>query len=117
MWIRKPFSFAKSDATYTVDLNPSDIEGVVAADGLIHNIIFNVGDSTSGTIAVKATPYGASASRPVKDSSGTAISIDLTGTDRDALVENWSIDSFSFTLASVNGTGLMTGYISTWISP
>lgn len=115
MWIRRPFSFAKTDGTYTVDLSPSDVESTFPADAIYHNIVFNVGDSTSGTIAILATPYGASASRPVKDSSGVAESIDLTGTDRDVLIEKWSIDSFGFTLASVNGTGLMSGYINSWV--
>jgi hypothetical protein len=116
MWIRTPFSFSKANATYTVDLNPSDIEGTIAADAIKHNIVFNVGDSTSGTIAILAKPYGATATRTVKESDGTtAVSLDLTGTNRDVLIEDWSIDTFAFTLASVNGTGLMTGYVNSWI--
>jgi hypothetical protein len=115
MWIRTPFSFAKANGTYTVDLNPSDIEGTIAADAIKHNIVFNVGDSTEGTIAVLAKPYGATATRPVKNSSDVAVSIDLSGTDRDVLIEDWSIDTFAFTLASVNGTGLMTGYVNSWV--
>jgi hypothetical protein len=115
MWIRKPFSFSKANGTYTVDLNPSNVAGTVAVDATKHNIVFNVGNSSEGTIAVLAKPYGATATRPVKDLDGNAISIDLTGTDRDCSIEDWSIDTFAFTLASVNGTGLMTGYINSWV--
>jgi len=117
MWVETQFSFPKANGTYKVSLNPTPTigSGTIPTTARKFNVVTNQGDTTSGTVALLATPRGALAARPVKDADGNAVSINLATADKDVELSGWNLESFSFTLADLNGTGAFTGVIQAWV--
>lgn len=117
---------AKADATYELVLDGQtqtqrdETAGSRTRSGMSgamcrkNDIVFDVGDATSGTLTLLCRPVGLEASTtvPVRDSGGSAIVLTI-GTD-DLVVSNviGSLESFSVTTGSVNGTGTMSCTIS-----
>ena len=114
-WKRTVLTIAKANGTYAFPLSANQEQNGLA-DGRFHVVTVAAGDSTAGTVTFSALPYGGDVIEPVYAADGTTQRvITLTsGTSRSFNIDNYTMESFSVTNASVNGTGTITVTISSW---
>ena len=118
--IRTVQTFTNANATNEVKLLGSEPEVIGKLPQGVnfnrHQIAIDAGDNTTGTIAYLATAVGGAGTEPVYES-GSALTVNLA-TANEVLtrtVKDNSLESFSFTFASLGGSDNVTITISSWI--